>query len=49
MLSRDPFQLVPLIQLGSKSTSLSAVIHMLVQALQNDLFVSGIFLPFSAC
>ena len=35
-----------LLALGSKSTSLSAGIHMWVQAIRYDLFSSAVFLPY---
>ena len=35
-----------LLALGSKSTSLSAGIHMWVQGVRYDLFSSGVFLPY---
>ena len=38
--------LAPLLTLGSKSTSLSAGIHMWVQAVWYDLFSFSVFLPF---
>ena len=38
--------LPPFLAVGSKSTSFSGGIHMWVQAVQYDLFSSGIFLPY---
>ena len=45
-LTRALVLLVPLLAPGSASTSLSAGIHMWVQAVRYDLFSSGVFLPY---
>ena len=45
-LSRVLVLLAPLLALGSKSTSLSAGIHMWVQAVRYDLFSSAVFVPY---
>ena len=45
-LSRALVLLAPLLALGSKSTSLSAGIHMWAQAARYDLFSSAVFLPY---
>ena len=45
-LTRASVLLAPLLALAFKSTSLSSGIHVWVQAVQYDLFSSGVFLPY---